>query len=96
MMKKIIYIILLLFFIVSFLPITIYAEDNFYAQYSGSTQASWGYEPNCTFTVNKIVNGKFTGRFSASNIGAYSFDEAISGSVYTAGDTFTCIFTVYF
>ncbi len=72
------------------------AEDNYYAQYSGSTQASWGYNPNCTFTINKIVNGRFSGRFAASNLGSYNFDEAISGTVYTSGDTFTCVFTVHF
>ena len=34
-----------------------YAQtDDFYAQYSGSTDASWGYKPNCTFTINEIVN----------------------------------------
>ena len=42
-------------------------NNNFYAQYSGSTDASWGYKPNCTFTINKIVDNKFTGRFSAQN-----------------------------
>ena len=38
-----------------------YASDSgdFFAQYSGSTTASWGYKPNCTFTVNKIVGDKF-------------------------------------
>ena len=38
-----------------------YASDSgdFFAQYSGSTEASWGYKPNCTFTVTKIVNNKF-------------------------------------
>ena len=35
------------------------SNDDFYAQYSGSTEASWGYKPNCTFTVNKIVGDKF-------------------------------------
>ncbi len=29
-------------------------SNNFYAQYSGSTDASYGYKPNCTFTINKI------------------------------------------
>lgn len=38
-----------------------YASDSgdFFAQYSGSTEASWGYKLNCTFTVNKIVGDKF-------------------------------------
>lgn len=31
-------------------------DDVFYAQYSGSTSASWGYNPYCTFTIDEIVN----------------------------------------
>jgi hypothetical protein len=48
------------------------SNDDFYAQYSGSTTASWGYKPNCTFTVNKIVGDKFRGTFSATNLGKYN------------------------
>ena len=59
-------IILALSLLLTMLPINVFAEEDYYAQYSGSTQASYGYKPNCTFTVNKIINGKFTGRFAAS------------------------------
>lgn len=80
------------------MPITVYASENtdYYARYSGSTQASWGYNPHCTFTINKIVDNKFTGRFSASNLGSYSFDEEVSGVVYFGINSFTCVFTVKF
>lgn len=71
-------------------------NENVYAQYSGSTEASWGYKPYCTFMVNKIVNNKFVGRFSASNLGQYSFDEAVSGSVTFGTNSFSCTFTVKF
>lgn len=74
----------------------ILANENVYAQYSGSTEASWGYKPYCTFTVNKIVNNKFIGRFSATNLGQYSFDEAVSGNVTFGTNSFSCIFTVRF
>ncbi len=77
MKAKLLSLLLIFTLVLIMLPTSIYADDNFYVQYSGSTQANWGYEPDCTFTVNKIVDGKFTGRFSASNIGAYSFDEEI-------------------
>ena len=45
----------------SIIPLTVYADDsdNVYCQYTGSTTANWGYKPNCTFTVNKIVGDKF-------------------------------------
>lgn len=58
-----------------------YASDSgdFFAQYSGSTEASWGYKPNCTFTVEKIVDNRFIGEFAALNLGTYSFNEKISG-----------------
>ncbi len=48
------------------------ADHDYYVQYSGSTDASWGYHPNCTFTVNKIVGDKFRGAFSATNLGKYN------------------------
>lgn len=75
-----------------------YASDSgdFFAQYSGSTEASWGYKPNCTFTINKIVDNRFRGRFAASNLGSYSFNEAVEGKAYTSGNSITCIFTVKF
>ena len=38
-------------------------NDDFYAQYSGSTDAGWGYSPYCTFTINKIVGNRFSGPF---------------------------------
>lgn len=72
-------------------PLTVYADDsdNVYCQYTGSTTASWGYKPNCTFTVNKIVGDKFKGSFSAQNIGKYSFSENVSGFVTRGNDCFT-------
>lgn len=49
-----------------------YAQtDDFYAQYSGSTDAGWGYSPDCTFTINKIVGNKFRGTFSAQNMDSF-------------------------
>lgn len=72
------------------------ADENYYVQYSGSTDASWGYHPNCTFTVNKIVDNRFKGSFSASNLGTYSFSENVTGRVYQSDDSFTCSFTVKF
>lgn len=79
-------------------PLTVYADDsdNVYCQYTGSTTASWGYKPNCTFTINKIVGNKFRGSFSAQNIGKYSFSENVSGFVTRGNDCFTCYFRVYF
>ena len=44
---------------IGFPKITMANTKQCYAQYSGSTTASWGYKPNCTFTVNKIVGDKF-------------------------------------
>lgn len=45
--------------------------NNYYAQYSGSTSASWGYNPNCTFTIDKIVGNRFRGTFSAQNMDSF-------------------------
>lgn len=58
-------------------PLTVYADDsdNVYCQYTGSTTASWGYKPNCTFTVNKIVGDKFKGSFVATNLGSYNLSK---------------------
>ena len=81
-LKSFISIFLILLTFISTSNITCYADQNvdseYYAQYSGSTEASWGYKPYCTFTVTKIVNNKFTGRFSAANLGQYSFDKAVT------------------
>lgn len=74
---------------------TSYADDESLV-YSGSTTASWGYEPNCTFKLTAVKNNRFRGVFSVSNIGAYSFSENISGAFYSSDHSFTCIFTVYF
>lgn len=71
-------------------------DTNYYARYSGSTDAGWGYSPYCTFTIDKIVNNEFRGRFSATNLGAYSFDEQVSGKVYFGRNSLTCVFTVNF
>lgn len=54
--------------------IIVFAEEennNYYVQYSGSTNASWGYKPYCTFTINKIVGNKFRGTFSAQNMDSF-------------------------
>lgn len=72
------------------------ASDDFYAQYSGSTTASWGYKPDCTFTITKIVGNRFKGTFSAQNIGKYSFSENVSGVVTKGSESFTCYFKVFF
>lgn len=81
---------------IGFPKITMANTKQCYAQYSGSTTASWGYKPYCTFTVTKIVNNKFTGRFSAANLGQYSFDKAVNGNVTFGKNSFTCSFTVKF
>lgn len=44
----------------------VFADEEILAQYSGSTTASYGYHPNCTFTIYDISNGRFRGNFSAS------------------------------
>lgn len=68
--KKIIAILLSLFVLITTIPtVPVFAdEQDILAQYNGSTTASYGYKPNCTFTVNKIVNNKFIGRFTAMNL----------------------------
>ncbi len=71
-------------------------ENDFYAQYSGSTSAGWGYTPNCTFTINKIAGNRFRGTFSAQNIDKYSFTENVSGIVTSNEEKFTCYFRVNF
>ena len=45
--------------------------NDVYLQYSGTTDASYGYKPNCTFTVNKIVGNRFGGTFSAQNMDSF-------------------------
>lgn len=102
-MKKLKSFISIFLILLTFIPtsnITCFANQNddseYYAQYSGSTDASWGYKPYCTFTVTKIVNNKFIGRFSATNLGQYSFDKAVNGSVTFGKNAFTCSFTVKF
>lgn len=73
-MKKFLSITLSVILMLSIIPLTVYADDsdNVYCQYIGSTTANWGYKPNCTFTVNKIVGDKFRGSFSATNLGKYN------------------------
>lgn len=65
------------------------SEQEVLAQYSGSTTASWGYNPNCTFTINKIVGNKFRGSFSATNLGRYNISQSVKGNVYENYDSFT-------
>lgn len=78
-MKKILSLILSIFIVITMLPLDIVlATDNqdILAQYTGSTTASYGFKPDCTFTINKIVNGKFRGNFSATNLGKYNIGQA--------------------
>ena len=81
---------------IGFPKITMADTKECYAQYSGSTTASWGYKPDCTFTITKIAGNKFKGTFSAQNIGKYSFSESISGTVTKGSESFTCYFKVFF
>lgn len=76
-MKKFLSIILSVILMLSIIPLTVYADDsdNVYCQYTGSTTANWGYKPNCTFTVNKIVGDKFKGSFVATNLGSYNLSK---------------------
>ncbi|MDD6603565.1 MAG: hypothetical protein PUE73_04445 [Eubacteriales bacterium] len=71
--KKVILIILCIVLVISTSPFVSFADDtnDFYAQYSGSTDASWGYKPYCTFTINKIVGNRFRGTFSAQNMDSF-------------------------
>lgn len=77
-------------------PLTVYADDsdNVYCQYTGSTTASWGYKPNCTFTVNKIVGDKFKVSFVATNLGSYNLSKQVEGTVYKDINSFTCQFSI--
>ena len=81
---------------IGFPKITMANTKQCYAQYSGSTTASWGYKPDCTFTITKIVGNRFKGTFSAQNIGKYSFSENVSGVVTKGSESFTCYFKVFF
>lgn len=70
---KIFSIFMVLIILCSNFPMVANASNNdFYVQYSGSTTASCGYNPDCTFTINKIVGNKFRGSFSATNLGKYN------------------------
>lgn len=95
--KKITALILsVLIFLTSIAPITVFAEDNqdALAQYTGSTTASYGFKPDCTFTINKIVDSKFRGTFSATNLGRYNISQSVKGNVYKNYDSFTCTFSL--
>ena len=83
-MKKFLSITLSVILMLSIIPLTVYADDsdNVYCQYTGSTTTSWGYKPNCTFTVNKIVGDKFKGSFVATNLGSYNLSKQVEGTVY--------------
>lgn len=77
---KILSVFMVLIILCSNFPIVANASNNdFYAQYSGSTTASWGYKPDCTFTVNKIVGDKFKGSFVATNLGSYNLSKQVEG-----------------
>lgn len=95
--KKIIALMLsVLIFLTSMAPITVFAKDNqdILAQYTGSTTASYGFKPDCTFIINKIVDGKFRGAFSATNLGKYNISQSVEGNVYENHDSFTCTFSL--
>ena len=94
-MKKIISFVLSVVIFTSIIPNCAFAsEQEVLAQYSGSTTASYGYKPNCTFTVNKIIDDKFRGSFSATNLGRYNINQSINGKVYNNYDSFTCVFSL--
>lgn len=38
-------------------------NQNYCFKYTGSTQTSYGYKPNCTFTIFKIKGNKFRWRY---------------------------------
>ena len=96
-MKKTISFLLSLFIIFSMMTLieNVYADDELIS-YSGSTTASWGYTPHCTFTLTNVKNSRFRGIFIASNLGNYSFSENVEGVFYSSNHSFTCIFTVNF
>lgn len=94
-MKKIISLILLIVIFTSIMPNCAFAsEQEVLAQYSGSTTASYGFKPDCTFTINKIVDSKFRGTFSATNLGRYNINQSVNGNVYKNYDSFTCTFSL--
>lgn len=95
-MKKFLSITLSVILMLSIIPLTVYADDsdNVYCQYTGSTTTSWGYKPNCTFTVNKIVGDKFKGSFVATNLGSYNLSKQVEGTVYKSINSFTCQFSI--
>ena len=72
-MKKSMCILLVIILTLTSFPIIASASNSndFYCQYSGSTTASYGYKPNCTFTITQIVGDKFRGTFSAQNIDSF-------------------------
>ena len=95
--KNIISILLAINIAIFGAPKIIMAESKeYYAQYSGSTTSDWGYKPNCTFTINKIVGNRFRGTFSAQNINPYNFTQNIEGTVKRDLESFTCFFSVNF
>lgn len=100
-MKKLKSFISIFLILLTFIPtsnITCFVNQNddseYYAQYSGSTDASWGYKPYCTFMVNKIVDSKFRGTFPATNLGRYNISQSVKGNVYKNYDSFTCTFSL--
>ena len=72
-MKKSICILLVIILTLTSFPIIASASNSndFYCQYSGSTTASYGYKPYCTFTINKIVGNRFSGTFLAQNMDSF-------------------------
>ncbi len=97
MTKKITTIILSIIIILNLSPFNALAEidsNDFYAQYSGTTQASYGYNPDCTFTITKIIDDRFTGYFSATGLGRYDINQDVKGIVYSGASSFTCIFSL--
>ena len=81
-LKKALAIILSLIIISVNIPYAYADNESVIGVYTGTTTASYGYHPNCSFSINRIVNGKFRGQFSASNLGSYNVNQAVEGTVY--------------
>ncbi len=79
-------IVMSLFLIVVLISVSVpfaYGEnESVIGTYTGTTTASWGYEPHCIFIINRIVDNKFRGQFIASNLGNYNINQTVEGNVY--------------
>lgn len=93
-LKKIFAIILSLIIISVNIPYAYADNESVIGVYTGSTTASYGYKPNCVFTINRMVNGKFRGQFSASNLGNYNINQTVEGTVYYGSSDLTMYFSL--